>query len=426
MKNSSDLKSIFKSSKVYLIIIISISLALVSFSDNINRSEIDIAVGKESFSIFWWEVKHLPSKWAHLLWENFPGNRPTHEERIEILEKYLETVNKLTQEETRLKVLKSTVTSHDQAVKKQLVENLIDEITYLKQLRESYRGRAEETVEATISLVANQQNLGLFKGLLFPPTDFHFDKPPHILIISPRSKIELKQSKLISPTVTDIVKSEIESGVEKDGTNSALVDSLAGLGTYPAFVTDRDGLDNLMITAAHEWLHNYWFFKPLGRNMWNSSQMYTLNETAADIAGTEIGQQAFELIVGDSSRDAPYNRQDLKSHPHLRTILKETRNKVDILLENGLIDQAEKYMREQRWRLKLGGYNIRKLNQAYYAFRGKYADGPASISPIGEELKEYRSYFSNTGAFVRSISRMRTYEHFQEELRRLRNLVESG
>ena len=96
------------------------------------------------------------------------------------------------------------------------------------------------------------------------------------------------------------------------------------------------------------------------------------------------------------------------------------------MLENGQIDEAEKYMREQRWRLRLGGYNIRKLNQAYFAFRGKYADGPASISPIGEELKEYRSYFSNTGAFVRSIGRIRTYEHFQNELLRLRNLVKSG
>ena len=42
--------------------------------------------------------------------------------------------------------------------------------------------------------------------------------------------------------MTDIIKSEIEARVEKDGISSALVDSLAGLGTYPAFGTDKNGL----------------------------------------------------------------------------------------------------------------------------------------------------------------------------------------
>ena len=160
--------------------------------------------------------------------------------------------------------------------------------------------------------------------------------------------------------------------------------------------------------------------------MWKSSEMYTLNETAADIAGNEIGQQAFELIRGQSDKYFSNYNDHIRPQTHLRTILRETRNKVDLMLEDSQIDEAEKYMREQRWKLRLGGYNIRKLNQAYFAFRGKYADGPASISPIGEELKEYRSYFSNTGAFVRSIGRIRTYEHFQNELLRLRNLVKSG
>ena len=419
------MKALFKFSRVHLFIIIGIALALTSHSDNINRSEIDTAVGNESFSIFWWEVTHLPLKWTHLIWESFPGNKPSDEERIEILEKYLDTVNELSFEKDRLNTLMNTVQLQDES-SKQLIRSQLAEITHLEQLRESYRGKAEETVEATISHVVHQQDLGLFKGLLFPPTDFHFDDPPHILIISPRNKIELKQSKLISSTMTGIVKSEIEARVEKDGISSALVDSLAGLGTYPAFVTDKNGLYHLMITAAHEWLHNYWFFKPLGRHMWKSSEMYTLNETAADIAGNEIGQQAFELIRGQSDKDFPNHNDHIRPQIHLRTILRETRNKVDLMLENGQIDEAEKYMREQRWRLRLGGYNIRKLNQAYFAFRGKYADGPASISPIGEELKEYRSYFSNTGAFVRSIGRIRTYEHFQNELLRLRNLVKSG
>ena len=41
------------------------------------------------------------------------------------------------------------------------------------------------------------------------------------------------------------------------------------------------------------------------------------------------------------------------------------------------------------------GYNIRKLNQAYFAFHGTYADTASSISPIGEQVIELRSLTDN-------------------------------
>ena len=114
LKNSRNVKALFKFSRVCLFIIIGIALALTSHSDNINRSEIDTAVGNESFSIFWWEVKHLPLKWTHLIWESFPGNKPTDEERIEILEKYIDTVNKLSFEKDRLNTLMNTAQLQDE------------------------------------------------------------------------------------------------------------------------------------------------------------------------------------------------------------------------------------------------------------------------------------------------------------------------
>ena len=50
--------------------------------------------------------------------------------------------------------------------------------------------------------------------------------------------------------------------------------------------------------TAHEWLHTYWFFRPLGWNFWSGSQMTTLNETAADLAGKELGNLGYQAITG--------------------------------------------------------------------------------------------------------------------------------
>ena len=94
-------------------------------------------------------------------------------------------------------------------------------------------------------------------------------------------------------------------------------------------------------------------------------------------------------------------------------ILRETRTVVEEMLENGEIEKAEQYMDKQLWKLKLGGYNIRKLNQAYFAFRGNYAESPASISPIGQELRELRGYFDNVGDFIESLSQIGDYGQFQ-------------
>ena len=69
-------------------------------------------------------------------------------------------------------------------------------------------------------------------------------------------------------------------------------------------------------------------------------------------------------------------------------------------------------MDRQRWQLRLGGYSIRKINQAYFAFRGNYADGPSSINPIGSELEEFRGYFDNVGEFIKTIRGVKSYKEF--------------
>jgi len=88
--------------------------------------------------------------------------------------------------------------------------------------------------------------------------------------------------------------------------------------------------------------------------------------------------------------------------------MRETRRAVDAYLARGEISQAEEFMEEKRQYLASEGYYIRKLNQAYFAFHGTYADSPTSISPIGAELKQLREQspslkdFLDTAAYMTS------------------------
>ena len=402
-----------RSTKIRLLVIPLLILIMMSSSDNARQSNIDLAVGKHSFSITYWEITNISKKWLHLAWELFPGNKPTDEERIEIVNEYLEVTRMLLKETDLLENESKSINYRE---KSQYTSQRESEIRKLEKTKNVLQARAEEAIEAVMSDVLRKQGLGFRANILFPPTDFRLETPPLILVTSPRNKITLKESKLVKNGIKPDIKEQIEKRVEEDNITSALVDDLAGLGTYPAFVSDKYDLRQIVRTAAHEWLHNYWIFHSFGRNMWDSPEMYTLNETAADIAGNELGDLAFIRLGGTiQNNSSKYSSAEL-SHPHLTRILRETRQTVESLLIQGEIEEAEKLMRESQWTLKLGGYSIRKINQAYFAFRGNYAESPASTSQIGAELKEYRGLFNTTGEFVKSLTKIKSYEQFKQVL----------
>ena len=77
-------------------------------------------------------------------------------------------------------------------------------------------------------------------------------------------------------------------------------------------------------------------------------------------------------------------------------------------------------MKERWWQLRLGGYRLRKLNQAFFAFHEVYASSPASVSPIGDELEELRGLQPGVGSFIRAISSVSSYPEFLKLLDKLR------
>ena len=148
--------------------------------------------------------------------------------------------------------------------------------------------------------------------------------------------------------------------------------------------------------------------------------MTTLNETAATLAGNEIGDAVFERMGGDLSENARRYETESKADPNFTKFMRETRIEAERLLSEDKVDEAEEYMRKRQWELRLRGYYIRKLNQAYFAFRGRYADSPASISPVGEQMRELRSYMTGLGEFIQVISEVSTPAEFDALLERVR------
>ncbi len=199
---------------------------------------------------------------------------------------------------------------------------------------------------------------------------------------------------------------DIEARVDKLGVSSLVV-KLGGLSTYPAFVTNEASLRFTIDTATHEWLHQYLVFKPLGflylldlTSVSRNYEIATMNETLVSMVSKEIGSIVYEKYYPEYGNDG---NQTAESEFDFNREMREIRKTVDKYLARGEIEQAEEFMKQKRQYLASMGRYIRKLNQAYFAFYGTYADRPTSISPIGLELKELRSQSASLKDFLNTV-----------------------
>jgi hypothetical protein len=244
----------------------------------------------------------------------------------------------------------------------------------------------------------------------FPPVNFKLSTPPNLLIISPREIIERTRDIMLLPDLSQEEIESVEAQVAALGV-SALVVPLGGLGaTFPTFVQDDAGLHFTINAAIEEWLHQYLTFKPLGFSyvlhslgITENYDIVTIDETIAGMASDEIGAQLYEKYYGVEVNTTPPATVEKPSFD-FNAAMREIRINADNLLASGQITQAEQYMEEQRQFLATEGYYIRKLNQAYFAFFGSYADSPTSVDPIGTKLREIRSQTTSIQAFLSQVS----------------------
>ena len=400
--------------------------SLIFTSDGLNLNPAQRAASPHLYSLVQWEAANFLDKWLHRASSVLPWNSISPAERDEMIGDYfaLSAARAEISERLETAVPRGATTSEIAVLEAQLAA--------LDRSRERIRADVEEALEAAISSVLIEAGLSSVGGLIFPPVDFRLTQTPHVLVTSPRDRIERGYEALIRPGIAISDSLAIERELLDQRNLSALVIRIGGLASYPASVFGGGQLRWTLQIAAHEWLHHHLFFRPLGFGMMTSDEMRTINETVANVAGREIGDLAFVRLGGEIPKPEHSALLDpAASDPHFvdaageggfdfRAEMHATRLHVDELLAEGRIGAAEAYMDRRRLQFVDNGYNIRKLNQAYFAFHGTYADSAASVSPIGDQVQEYRNLSPDLGSFISGMSSFYSYEDFLADLARLR------
>jgi hypothetical protein len=279
---------------------------------------------------------------------------------------------------------------------------------------------AESILQGQVSDVVAEMGLTL-GGQPIPPVLFHSTPLPLALIISPRNVIRQDEDISLAPDLTIDQRADLENQVDTALDVSSLVVNIGGVGLYPTMVYQTSYLNGCVEVVAHEWTHNFLTLRPLGINYLASPELRTMNETTASIAGKEIGRAILEKYYPElAPPPEPTNQPAVPTTPteppafNFNAEMRTTRLKVDALLAEGEIHDAETYMEARREFFWDNGYHIRKLNQAYFAFNGAYADQPgggaAGADPVGAAVRQLRTQSATLGDFLNQISWMATVD----------------
>jgi len=281
---------------------------------------------------------------------------------------------------------------------------------------------AEATLEMQVTTVLD--DLGLTSGgQPIPWVLYHVTPLPQNLVISKREKIGAETNYVLTP-ISVPEANTLENTVDQHLDVSSLVVNIGGLAAYPTMIMRTTALDWLSNTIAHEWTHIYLGQRPLGIN-YTTPELRTMNETTASIAGTEIGRIVMEryypeLLTQDTPPNQLVSHQTDTTKPpafDFRAEMHTTRVNADALLAQGKISEAEAYMETQRKVFWDNGYPIRKINQAYFAFYGSYADTPggaAGEDPVGPAVRALRAQSASLKEFLQRISVMTTFAELQK------------
>ena len=288
---------------------------------------------------------------------------------------------------------------------------------------------AEAIVQDQVAAILAEEGFAVLQQT-WPPVMMHMSPLPSVLIVSPRNRIERKYQVTLIPGLSTPVQDELETAVYEDLDLSGLVVPIGGLGTFPSMIIESSDINWLMEVVSHEWAHNWLNFKPLGLNYGSDPQVRIINETAVSLIDREIATRVIERYYPEflppqpASTISPPEPEPIPAEPppfDFRDEMATTRIQADKLLAEGHIDAAETYMEERRKLFVANGYNIRKLNQAYFAFYGAYAAQPGGATgsdPIGPLLRDIRQHSDSVHQFlevVGSISSFADLERIHQE-----------
>ncbi len=367
-------------------------------------------------------------------------------ERYQLIAEYFDLVARLERNEAALVRLYAdpSVTDKESTARALKAEN--------QRLQQRYTlilPFVESILQEQVSEILRQEGLSVL-GQPLPPVLYHTAAVPMGLVISPRERIEQLANISLVPDLPLEKQIALEDTVASRLNVSTLVVPIGGVGVYPTMIMRTTNLPWLLSVIAHEWTHNYLQFRPLGMLYEKSPELRTMNETTASIVGNEIGEKVLaayypqlhslsrpgfsSLVLATAPLSSTRGRVlvplawaygvTIPGLPSLETFdfraeMHRTRVMVDQLLAQGKVEEAEAYMEERRRFFWEHGYPIRKLNQAYFAFYGAYADvplGPAGEDPVGPAVRALRQRSASLAEFLNRISWMTSFEDLQRAL----------
>jgi len=377
------------------------------------------------FDYFYWTIQSLWEKGGQAALGLQHYFSPVQQRRI--VNDLLDLLNQLHSLEDQIRqiyanpeVKNPTMESESLLAQKQNLEAIFDQQGSL----------AESVIQYQISTILSAKGIN-FAGQPLPPVLFKMTSLPDQLILSPRTVIHEDASISLSPGLTARQMDELEDKVSSGLNESALIVPLGGVGVYPTMVYRESSLEYLLKVVAHEWVHNYLTLRPLGWHYDDNPQLRSMNETTADICGTEISQAVLRYFYPDKAPPSPYSQegifavksslnQDQNQAPFdFNKEMHATRVQVDNLLLHGKVEEAEQFMELKRQLFWENGYQIRKLNQAYFAFYGAYAESPlgaAGNDPVGPAVRLLREKSGSMADFLNRIAGMTSFELLKQNI----------
>lgn len=357
--------------------------------------QVESLVSPYQFSFTLWEAKAL---WRKL--STLASGSPADEKKL--VKEYFD----LLEEKSRKKELLSELYASERTRYSGLAIWWVEEeLKALRQRQAALSPVVEKILAKQISEILREEGLAT-SSFIWPPLSIQFESPPHYLVIAPRDALVIRKGIFLKPGMALKEQEALEEEIDRLFNVSSLVVDVGGLSSYPAMILDYPSLEFALQASAHEWMHHYLLFHPLGWHYDDSPEMRTINETVASIAGDEIGLKALRRFYPELAPPPKEEEEKGTEEPvisEFQLLMRETRLKVEELLKAGDIEGAERYMEERRKLLVSKGYYIRKLNQAYFAFFGSYAAEPGHPDPIGEKLRLLRKKAGSLKEFIQLV-----------------------
>lgn len=437
---------------VVALLLLTFFLQRSTYPLHINWNAVSVMVNSQQFDYVGWTLSALATKAGEFLW----GVHPFMDEaaRSDYVRAYMDDLRRAQALEAEIEAVYFDPAEPDPDRATAERRALRDD------LRADLRGRQplmESILEGQVAAVLIDEGFGVL-GQLLPPISMHFTPMPNLLIASPRDRIHFEISISLEPMPVD-ERVAIEQRIEDELDLSALIVPLGGMALFPAMINETTNIPWALETFAHEWMHHYLFFFPLGLTYDFAGEARIINETVADLFGKAIAERALARYYPEyaptAHDSAPIRVHWQATEPpafDFGAEMHRTRTQVDRIMDDialmqakaeqaqgrgreaahldanadRLIVKAEDYMEARRVLFYENGWRIRRLNQAYFAFFGGYQGGIAGIGgqdPIGPAVQDILDKSASLRDFVVT---MRVITNREQLLRVRDDLVMSG